>query len=348
MALTKTKFKGYFKGFLKAFNNEKIEITDDTIISEMVQSNQEVGILKAATIITLKNGETEVKKFPKNWTGLTVKVFVESMLFLLLCIGANAQLQIKLGTVKTADKNTAVSLGLQYAIQLDSIWNSKEVFYASKRSIFTMAPQFDIQTGSQDAFSWINFKMTGMFTKFKTTKIDDIDIPDLSKPVQTFPISVGAESNNTFSTINGIVEAGWVPWYHSATGNVPELLKSTQIGFFVQGGYKFKADSTGNQALGGNKDQSLEKVNSNLLRAKGSFSIDTKGLVKAQGINVGLVGKADVWYDFVNAKFYHKVQGIMRTELLAGQYLDIIYEKGSGAPNFNTNDQYGIGLTITF
>lgn len=272
-------------------------------------------------------------------------------LTLLMVAGSFAQLQVQLGTIKTADKNTAINVGIVYIRSLDSIFNSMELFIPGKHSIFSVNPQIDVQTGTSDAFSSITAKLTGMFMTFKTTTLNSnssVILPDLSRGVQTFPISIGAETNNTFSTVNGIVEAGWVPWYQSQTSKTPSVLKYTKFGIFLQGGYKFKADSAGVKTTGGATDQSAEKLNNMLFRSKGSFSIDTKKLVNVGGINVGVVGSADVWYDFVNKQFYNKFSGIGRFYLATGQFFDLVYSKGSGAPNFNKNDQYGVALTVTF
>lgn len=278
---------------------------------------------------------------------------MKRIIFILLAftsLTASAQLQLRFGTLKTDNKQTAISVGISYVRSLDSIWNSKELYIAGKHSIFTVSPQIKIETGTQDAFSSIEGKLTGLFMNFKTIKLDksSVVIPDVSKTIQTFPISVGFESNNTFSTINAITEVGWVPWYQSEVGSAPDILKYSKFGLFLQGGYKFRGDSAATQAYGGNKDQSAEKVNNALLRTKGSLSIDTKKLVNISGLNMGLVGNADVWYDFVNAKFYHKIEAVGRFYLGDGQFFDLMYSKGSGAPNFNVGDQYGVGLTMTF
>jgi hypothetical protein len=59
------------------------------------------------------------------------------------------------------------------------------------------------------------------------------------------------ETNHNFSSINGIVELGWVPWYPSAGTKTNGFFKKTTLGVFVQGGYKFALDSTGNVVAAG-------------------------------------------------------------------------------------------------
>ena len=87
-----------------------------------------------------------------------------------------------------------------------------------------------------------------------------------------------------------------------------------------------------------------------MCRGDGGFGIETKSLFHISGVGVGLVGNADGWYDFLNSQIYYTVQGNLRLYLTAGEdkYFDFQYQKGSGAPNFNQGDQYGIGLTISF
>lgn len=350
--LTKEAFSSYLLGFLAAFNNEGIDpLTEDTILGDVLQNSTEKATFKNAVILTQRNAEFPVKKFPKDHLALSLKEFISTITILLVFVSVSfGQMKINIGKVETGDRFSAITFGVSYAVQADSSWKTREVYFAGKQSILTIAPEFDIQTGTKDAFSWYNFKLTGLFSKFQMQKdsASGIQIPDLKKNVQNFPVSIGAEANSTFSTINSIVEVGYSPFYQSATGNTPAFLKATRIGFYLQGGYKFKTDSAAAIAWGGKKDESLEKVNSALARAKASFSIDSKKLITLQGLNVGVVGNVDVWYDFVNQAVYHRLQGIAKVYLIGDQSIDFSWSKGSGAPNFNSMDQYGVGLTITF
>jgi hypothetical protein len=129
------------------------------------------------------------------------------------------------------------------------------------------------------------------------------------------------------------VEIGWVPWYQSETRNLPDFIKRTKFGVFVQGGHKFYKDTTDTKTIG---------------RARGNFNIDTKKLITIQGLSLGLVGDADGWYDFVNGKTYYKLEGRARVYLSDDLFTDFLIQEGSGAPNFFTGTQYGVGLTILF
>lgn len=146
---------------------------------------------------------------------------------------------------------------------------------------------------------------------------------------------------------------GWVPWYQTQ-GNrrTPKLLKYTKFGIFLQGGYKFDIDTDSTQRIpiGGEVDESKEKTDNAIFRAKGSFGIDTKSLFEISGIGIGLIGNIDTWYDFLNSEIYYSINGKLRFYLTESKdkYFDFKYQKGSGAPNFNQGDQFGMGLMVTF
>ncbi|MCZ4222641.1 hypothetical protein [Pedobacter rhodius] len=80
------------------------------------------------------------------------------------------------------------------------------------------------------------------------------------------------------------------------------------------------------------------------------LGVNTNSLFELSGIGVGLVGNGDVWYDFLNGQVYYTVQGKLRFYLTQNKdkFFEFKYQKGSGAPNFNQGDQYGLALTITF
>ncbi|MFM9839501.1 MAG: hypothetical protein ACKVOQ_14625 [Cyclobacteriaceae bacterium] len=268
-----------------------------------------------------------------------------------LAQGQNKDIQIDLGTIKTELKQGAINLGINYVRSLDSLFKEQDILVANKNSLFQLTPQFNVQTGSGDAFSSISAKLTGLFMCFRDTTIAGVKTPNTKRGFQTFPISAGIESNNRFSVVNGIAEAGWVPWYQTQ-GNkkTPGWLKHTKFGVFLQGGYKFAIDTTGKTAIGGEKDQSKEKTDNAIFRTKARIGIDTKSIFELSGVGVGVVGDADGWYDFLNGQVYYTIQGKLRFYLTQDKdkFFDFKYQKGSGAPNFNQGDQYGMGLTVTF
>lgn len=340
---------------LQNFNDEAETLSNDTVHNKVLSTTDGFGAANSKNIYrsfirwTLKKQKHKDKPWPKDWMDTTVKDLAGKLLIffiMLMPFAAQSQLQVTIGAGKTDLRDNAVTIGITYLQNLDSIWRNNDYLIVGKNSLLQLAPELNMQTGTQDAFSSINLKMTGLFARFKTTAVSGIETPDSKSMFQTFPVSFGVETNNLFNTINGIFEAGWVPWYQNATTS--QLLKRTKVGLFMQTGYKFYVDSTGKNAIGGEIDQSEELPDKAIVRAKGSMSVDTKQVIKVNGLNVGLVGSADLWYDFVNNTFYNRIEGRGRFYLDAERYIDIIYQKGSGAPNFNQGDQYGVGLTVTF
>jgi len=174
---------------------------------------------------------------------------------------------------------------------VDSLFKSQDILMSSGRSLFQVAPQFNVLSGTGDAFSSINARISGIFMTFHDTTISGMITPNTARGFNTFPISAGLESNNKFNIVNGIAEIGWVPWYQTKNNKkTPEFLKHTRFGIFIQGGYKFKVDTTGNTASGGEKDQGKEKSDNGLFRVKGRFGITTGKIFEINGIDVLITG----------------------------------------------------------
>jgi len=275
-------------------------------------------------------------------------------LFIALPITAQDQvpddtpLDISIKTILTDFKSEAISLGIDYARSLDS----------QKKSLFQLTPGISVQTGAEDAFSSIQLKLSGIFMTFKTTFVGNSETPDLNKGFQTFPISLGVETSNRFNTLNTLAEVGWVPWFKKKpNGNTLNPFRTIRAGIFVQSGYKFKLDPLAstcpNDSLNlcdGGADESFEDPNSFLLRSKASLKINTQNLVTIGNVGLGLSGLANGWYDIKNKAWYYNAEAALRLYFNRknDKYFDIAYQKGSGAPNFNTGDQFGMGLTIAF
>lgn len=342
---------------LAPFNNENAEINEDTIHDAVLDEDDGFGPSNSKTLYegtvrwTLVNAGHEDKPWPSNWMSMSVRELASKLLlFVLLFFStmASAQLKVSVGAGKTDLRDNAITIGISYLKSFDSIWKQQSYLIAGKNSFFLISPEAQIQTGNQDAFSSITLKATGLLMTFKTTTVSGVVTPNTHGTFNTFPISIGVETNNLFNAINAIAEAGWVPWYQSATNSTPDWIKRTKFGLFLQAGYKFYVDTTGKTAIGGEVDESLEAIKSAIFRAKGSFGIDTKSIIKVNGLDIGLVGTADVWYDIANGEIYHRVDGRGRFYISVDNYIDLIYQKGSGAPNFNQGDQFGVGLTVTF
>jgi hypothetical protein len=359
--MTQEQLQEVMKYHLGSFNDEKVEISDDTIHGDVLSHTDGIrsvgnsadiypGMVKWSLAREKKKAgeKPKLKKWPGDWMSQSVKDLAAKILVALLLfisVQAKSQVEVNIGAAKTALRDNAITIGLHYLKSFDSVWRNSELFLAGKNSFFTISPQVDIETGNQDAFSSISLKATGMLATFKTKMLNGIEIVESRQTFHVFPISFGAETNNLFNNINGLLEVGWMPYYQN---NASELWKRTRIAFFVQAGYKFKNDTTGSTAEGGEIDQSLEEPNQFLGRFKGSASIDTKEIISINSLNIGIVGSGDVWYDFVNSAIYHRIDVKGRFYISRDQFIDLVYQHGSGAPLFNQGDQYGLALTLRF
>jgi hypothetical protein len=122
------------------------------------------------------------------------------------------------------------------------------------------------------------------------------------------------------------------------------------LGVYLQGGYKFdnideSEDASGMSAdQGGDSDESQEKPDEPIARVK------TEATYAFTMMNmISLVPRGTGWYDMLNQEFYYRLEALLRFAIIPNNFsLDFLYEKGSGAPNFNEGDQYSTGLTIMF
>jgi len=264
-------------------------------------------------------------------------------ILLITSLAANAQLGIELGTKRTELGKTALTFGISYLQSLDSIFGGQELFVAGKNSFFVVTPELDVVSGTEDAFSSIIVKASGLWNVFKTHTVAGLEAPDYNKTFHSFPISLGAESNSQFNNINGILEVGWIPFYQSYARNTPEFIKRSRFGIFMQAGYKFISDSSG---VGGQENESAEPEKKGIARARGFFSMDTDAFLTVGALKIGLVGTAEGWLDLANSEQYYRLDGRMRIYLTPDQYFDLIWQRGASAPLFNQAEQIGVGLTF--
>lgn len=337
------------------FNDEGVEITDDTVHSEVLSMTDGFEGDHSATVYpklvkwTLHNNGDQVKEWPADWLNQSVKQLAAALIMLLLFISTSfsqEKVKVSLSAVKTDLKHNALDFGISYLPALNLNYDGHESILYGKKSVFSLTPNIDMQAGNSDAFSSITAKLTGMAVFFGTTTVSGIVTPNTSKVIHTLPVSLGVETNSQFNFINTLLEVGYVPWYQGASN--PDWIKHTKLGVFLQAGYKARIDSSGNISTGGQVDESQEALNSGLFRVKGSFAVDTKQLVSIQSVKLGLVGSSDVWFDFVNSATYYRLIGALRVYLNGANYLDLQFQRGSGAPNFNQGDQWGVGLTLLF
>lgn len=260
----------------------------------------------------------------------------------------------------TIGQITNTSAGKQ-AIQLlmnytkEDLIPSLNTFKVGENSIFRFSPEINFQSGGEDAFNGSNVKFYGNWMKFKLTKIDGIDsVPDLGDFFHNVAFGGGLETNKDFSSTNGLLEIGYIPWYSNMRklkGNtLGKILASTKLGVFIQTGYKFKSPNdsilNANNIKIGNLDQSKEKQDNGLFRLKAQFKFSPKQKIN-QDLAIGIRGQATFWYDAINNANYQRIDGafvIYYNKLT----IDTKYEKGSNAPNFNQGEQFSTNLSITF
>jgi len=252
---------------------------------------------------------------------------------------------LSIGYLKTELGKNAVGLGIEYAKKLQP---RLELFKPGHRSLLSFTPDLSILTGSDDAFNGVVAKYTGNILVFDTTSISGIPgIPDLSKTFHNFPVSAGIETNQNFTFINGLLEIGYIPWYQN-NKNLHFIWRHTKAGIFLQGGYK----SALNDSIsfeGGATDESSEKTDHALLRAKAVIGFSPVFYFnQTKQLGCSLIGNATAWFDFLHGKVYYKLQGKVRVILTKDYALDMGFEKGSGAPNFNQGEQFTTQLTIRF
>lgn len=252
-------------------------------------------------------------------------------------------LSLSIGTVRTHLEKAAIRHAVTYAEDL----SGRDFQTDFKKSLVYFTPDLSVETGEEDAFNSLVVKVTGNVLFFGTTEIDGITTPNTSF-FHAVPISIGMETDRGFSNVAALAEFGYVPWFQ---GKAPRPLKKTYIGAFLQGGYKAKIDKVEPSLPegGGDIDESAEKPDSALFRLRATAKYGLEKVINTKtGFGLGIFGSADVWYDVVNTEVYYKLGGTFRIILSNEHYFDFLYEKGSGAPNFNEGDQFSASLTIKF
>ena len=271
------------------------------------------------------------------------------ILIVLLCwwgpvVNAQGNLDLNIGTARTELRNNALRFGVNYAADVFSGFS--DGISGGRKNLFFVMPEFAVEEGSEDAFSSIIVKAAGFTGLFKKTSIDGIEFHDLQRTFHVIPFSAGIETNGAFSILNLIGEAGYFPWYQQPQHG---FLRLTRVGVFLQGGYKFSKDTANIKFDGGAKEEGKETPGNGVFRAKFTGGINTKNVLKtAKGAGLELIGDGNLWYDIVNSCFYYKLSGKARICFTKKYYFDLFYERGSGAPNFNEGDQFGVNLGVAF
>lgn len=275
-----------------------------------------------------------------------MKKIYSAVILIMAIHGLHAQQNFELKNIRTDLKNNAVGFVINYL----SDYNGLDVQKNFNKAFLTVTPQITVNAGTSDAFSQIDLKLSGFYLTGSKILVDGKPTFNTGKTFHVFPVSVGIESNGNFNFLNSLVEIGYAPLYYlPGNKDVPTIFKFTRVGIFIQAGYKSKLDTAKlTQTSGGKIDESDEVLNSMLLRTKATLAIDTKNLFHVNSIGCGIIASVNYWFDFINSKSYYNLKGKFRVYLSTTKYFDLTYEKGSGAPNFNQGDQFGMGLTVAF
>ena len=262
----------------------------------------------------------------------------------------NVSTEISFATVRTELEQEA----LAYAVSVLPIINKARIIDGEKGPWY-IVPDVQIQTGGNDSFQSFTAKLSG-FTFKPKYEVEDPDIIDWDSWTNIYVFSGGIESDRNSNAVTSLLELGWTPagplGGFGCSGTVGHFGLDDECGkggIFLQGGYKFK-NSDANQEVvvadeaGGNLDQSEEELDSSVARLKLNFIYNFKSKTVSFKPNI------DVWYDLVNSETYYKFEAPIKVQLSDdGKYqLEFKYQKGSGAPNFNKGDQFGVGLTLQY
>lgn len=279
---------------------------------------------------------------------MTLLIASNSILF-----AQQTPLNTSIGYTKTEAEKQALSFVLKYAKELP------EGFHTFKNGTISYTPDIDLKLGSGDAFNGIVAKYTGQMLFAKSTTLpDSTPVLQYDKLIHVLPFSLGIETDKTFNNINGIFEFGYVPWFcNLAQGEnfknksvfVKTLVRDSRVGVFIQVGYKFSViDSVQITDSGGDVDESAENPDDAIFRLKVRVEYAPKLVLSDNGFGIGVKGSATTWVDMLNNEIYYNILGVFSILINPKTSIDFNYEKGSGAPNFNEGEQYGIGLAVTF
>jgi hypothetical protein len=288
-------------------------------------------------------------RFVPPWVVLAVSAF---LLYPFQGWAQNAEkgksLSLSLGTVRTELEAAATRYLVEYSHNLHDIFIDGAP-KAKGSWLLALTPNVRIETGEQDAFNGVLVGLSGNFIMFSETTIDGVKVPNSGDLFHVVPVSIGAETNGGFNSVNALVEAGYVPWYQNVE-SLPSMVRETKCGIFVQGGYKWKVDSRGANpvvATSGASDQSKEPLNTSLFRLKGSIGISPK-IMMQEYFGLSAIVNADGWWDIANSATYYAINATFRVILSQDKCFDFSYQKGSGAPNFNKGDQFSANMTVMF
>ncbi|HPG40868.1 MAG TPA: hypothetical protein PLP19_18415 [bacterium] len=225
-----------------------------------------------------------------------------------------------------------------------------ERYFINKKGVGYLGPYFEIQKGSDDAFESLLAKASGFW--MLTPPIDEDGEPDYIRHwINIFPFSAGIETDLEFKNPISLLEIGWTPIGPRKKIDLKSqsrfgLSLNRNMGLFLQGGYKFDNKN--------NSDSTIHEIEENYKTKEKPDMLTAR--VKAELVYgfsfmnfFEIVPKGTGWFDIVNQEFYYHMEAKFRIVIKPSKLsIDCLYQRGSGAPNFNKGDQYSGGLTIMF
>ena len=284
---------------------------------------------------------------------MKLKIYFTVLLSLFLASHGLAQidpLNVSVSNIRTVAEEYALQFLVDYSENMTDVF----IVPKEKNWYLDLSPSLHFMTGTEDAFSSIEVKVSGNFVNFDTVSVAGIHgVPNSAGFFHVFPISLGVEANKQFTNVNGLVEVGYIPWYQNIA-DLPQIIRNSHVSILVQGGYKFdKADMDSSLIGTGNEIQGKEINDDAILRIKTSIEFNVnnnhqKTESNAMFLPIGFTGKSKAWFDLVNSEIYYNLSGSMHLYIQPDKSVDFFYEKGSGAPNFHQGNQFGVGLTMRY
>ena len=252
-----------------------------------------------------------------------------------------------LGTARTAAEAAAVRLAVSYAEQFVPVFKPGMVLPNSDSGtsyLLDFAPTVSIETGDNDAFNAVIAKFSGNAVWFHYKRLASIPVVDLDRVVHVVPVSAGFETDRRFDNVNALLEVGYTPLIPRKA-----IFEGLRFGVFLQGGYKFRVDTTASgSARGGARDQSGERPESGLFRAQANIRLEVPLITYQEVRGFRLLLDASGWLDMAHTEWYHSLDATFKMPLTSDKSFDFTYQNGSGAPNFNKGEQFSANLSFAF
>lgn len=252
---------------------------------------------------------------------------------------------LSIGTIQTQAERAATTFLIDYFEELSPTQLNFEDVGDNSASMVYFSPEASLQTGENDSFNSVLFKLGGTYLRAGVTEIANLKTPETDTLMHAVPFSFGIEADRDFNNVVGLLEVGYVPFH---LGSSMKWGLENKVGVFAQLGYKTSDDDNDLEApVGGAVDQSEEADDEAVARLK--FNTQFRFMLhQSEGFNVAIVPDVNAWFDMRNSEVYHQAVVKLVFGLTEDMSFDLRYEDGSGAPNFNEGDQFGAHFTIAF